>query len=234
MNPEPTRHEKLLAQIRKTYSEASDDAETMRGEGMDVDVLLAACEELIAVLEGRAAGGEPEIVALVARVNAAVEEMKEFYDLQDQAESVRKQTSIDVKLAAAAQMSGRLRAHGGEKEKREAVLLEEHLARMRQLLAANRQSQDDRDDALLMIQEEKAKLMRRQNYYGAACGLYREQWSPERWAQLSPEKRAENEALLAKWRAAREEILGSLPIEDRRRLEKMRGEDFQKPGAFEP
>ena len=39
--------------------------------------------------------------------------------------------------------------------------------------------------------------------------------------------------MLVSWRAEHEKILGELPIEDRRRLEALRPEDFDKPGAFE-
>ncbi len=234
MNPEPIRHEKLLADIRRAYAEISEDADKVRADGMDVSGLLPEYEKLIAVLEGRVEGGEPEIVVLVARINAGVKEVKEFYDRREETDAALRKAPIEAKMAEMKRMVAQLRAQGGEQQMRDAERLEAAGARALELLNANPQSEDKTEDVLLLIQEERAKLVRHRNFRAAACGLYREQWPPERWARLSPVQRTREAALLAQWCQAREEILGSLPIEDRRRLEAMRGEDFEKPGAYEP
>ena len=79
-----------------------------------------------------------------------------------------------------------------------------------------------------------AELDRRNLFCRARWGLFWEVAPPERWEALPPERREQSTRDLAEWRKEREKVLGGLPLEDRRRLEALRYEDFEKEGACEP
>jgi len=232
MNPDPEPHAELLAKMRATHAEFSARAEELRAQGMEVERFLRDCEEFIAALEGRWEG-EFDVVAYMARLTAFVEEAKEYAHLQEQAKAVGIVAAFPGMMEWLEEHSAKLRTHGGRMEQDSAEQLAAAVARMREELAAGKLSAEALGDAMLTLESQQAELNRRMKLRTAACFLYWEKWPPERWARLSPEEKLEMEGILAKWKVGREEVLGVLPLEDRRRLEAMSYEDFDKPGAHD-
>ena len=233
MDPTPDPTKALLAKIREAKAEFGGRVEELRAEGFEVGEFLEDCERLTAVLENRSA--EPfDVKAFIARLCALVDETNAAKDLHEEAEKVKVMSSLPGILEEVEEQVAMLRGHGGKMEARTAADLEASVAHIREELAAGRMDADAVMDMKLTTDAQLAELSRRNSFRSAKCGLWWEKWPPERWAKLSPEERLKLEDMLADWRREREKILGSLPIEDRRRLEALRYEDFDKPGACEP
>ena len=117
---------------------------------------------------------------------------------------------------------------------RTAAELETELAAARQRLAQGEMPKDELENIALTVSAQMAELSRRSLFRRAALSLYWEKQTPEWWAKFSPEQRTGMQEQLANWRENREELLSELPLEDRRRLEAMTLEDFERPGATDP
>lgn len=117
---------------------------------------------------------------------------------------------------------------------RAAASLQAAVEAARQRLARGEVPQEEMQDLSLSTQAQRAELSRRCQFQTAALALFWESRPPEWWAKLTAEARKKLEDLLVSWRAEREKILGELPIADRRRLEALRPDDFDKPGATDP
>ena len=233
MDPEPNPTEALLAKIREAQAEFRGRVEELREEGFELGDFFEDCERMVAVLEGRSA--EPfDWKAFMVRLTALADEMNTSKDLHEAAEKVRVMASVPAILAEVEATVAGLRGHGGRMEMQTAAELEACVARIREELEAGRLDADAVTSMELTVAAQLAELERRRKIRSAQCGLYWEHWPPERWARLAPEERSKLEALLEDWCRDREKILGSLPLEDRRRLEALRYEDFDKPGTCDP
>jgi hypothetical protein len=233
MSPEPNPNEEILAVIREALAEFGGRVETLRAEGIELGGLLEDAARLAAALE--AGTEEPQDVeAFMAKLIALKEEVGQTRHLQRQAEAVKAISALPAIVEGVERGVESLRAHGGAVELRSAADMEASLARLRADLAAGRLSADALQDIKLTMEVQLAELDRRDNLAWATWGLYWEKAPPERWAMLSTEQREKCEGLLEQWRAKRVGILGMLPLEDRRRLEALRYEDFERMGGSEP
>jgi hypothetical protein len=214
--------------MRRTRDEYAALAETLRQQGLEVDGFLADCDEFIAVLEGRHEGAF-DVQEFMRRLHAFNEEADEFMHIQAQVKAVELVHNLHDLLPQVEKVAAEFRERGEPFDLQTAAEIEDALVRIRAGLAAGRLDHDALQDMHLAASAEMAELQRRINCREAACLLYWEQWPPERWAQASPEERQAIEDALAQWRPKKEAILGALPLEDRRRLEAMRYEDFKKP-----
>ena len=223
----------MLRQIRAVREEYGAVAERLREHGLEVDEFLADCDEFIAVLEGRHEG-EYDVQKFIGRLNAFKEETDEFMHILQQVKAVEVVHDLHDVLPEMKKMAADLRERGEPMDLRTATQIEDALARIHAGLAEGRLDKDALQDMTLTMSVELAELQRRIHFRNAVLALSWELAPPERWARLSPEQKRQTEDLLAEWRKAKEEVLGALPLEDRRRLEAMRYEDFDKPGTCEP
>jgi type I restriction-modification system DNA methylase subunit len=123
---------------------------------------------------------------------------------------------------------------GNPNDTRTAASLQAAVEAARQRIARGEVPLEEMEDISLSTNAQSGELSRRSHFQTAALALFWESRPPEWWAKLTAEQRKELEELLGSWRAEREKILGELPIADRCRLEALRPEDFDKPGALEP
>jgi hypothetical protein len=225
-DPEPS--EAMLRIMRSTRDGYAAMAEKLREQGLEVDGFLADCDEFIAALEGRHEGAF-DVPTFIRRLNAFKEEAGEFIHIQAQVKAVEMVHNLHALLPEVEKVAAEFRERGEPFDLQTAADIEAALLRIRTGLAEGRLNHDALQDMQLAASAEMAELQRRINCREAACLLYWEQWPPERWAKASPEDRKTVEGALAQWREKKEEILGTLPLEDRRRLEAMRYEDFDRP-----
>ncbi len=233
MPQDPEAIEAMLQKIRRTREAYGAHAEGLREIGLEVDGFLADCDEFIALLEGRHEG-EFDGEAFLRRLKEFSQEADEFIHLQEQVKAAELAGNLDDLLPMTERMIGELRSHGGGAEMRAAAEIEGSLAKFRAGLEDGRLDREAFQDMQLAMAVQLAEVDRRILFRTVATHLYWESWPPERWAKLSPEERTKVEVALAKWRPEKEDQLGRLPLEDRRRLEAMRYEDFDDPGALEP
>ena len=233
MPSDPEDIDAMLRRMRATREHYAAMAERLREHGLEVDSFLAGCDEFIAALEGRHEG-EFDVKDFIRRLNAFKEEAEGFVHIQEQVKAVEIVHDLHDLLPEMEKMAAELRERGEPMALRSAAAIEDALARIHAGLAEGRLDKDALQDMQLTASAEMAELQRRIHFRTAVCLLYWEKWPPERWAQASPEDRKTIEGALEQWREKREEILGALPLEDRRRLEAMRYDDFDKPGAGDP
>jgi hypothetical protein len=230
---DPEMIEAMLRGIRATREEYAAHAEALREHGLEVDGFLGDCDEFIAVLEGRHEG-EFDLKDFLRRVGEFQEEADEFVNIQKQVRDVEEACELHELLPEMGKIAAELRERGLPTESRTAEEIEDAMARIRAGLAEGRPDKDALLDIQLTGEAQLAEFQRRRHFREAACLLYWEKWPPERWTELSPKERKKLEDLLEQWRTEKERVLGALPLEDRRRLEAMRYEDFDKPGACDP
>lgn len=233
MPTDPEDIEAVLRQMRATREEYAVVAERLREHGLEVDGFLADCDEFIAVLEGRHEG-EFDVQDFLRRLKAFKEEAGEFAHIQQQVKAVEVVHDLHDLLPEMEKMAAEFRERGEPMDLRSAAEIEGALARIHAGLAEGKLDKDALEDMRLTTSAEMAEVQRRIHFREAACLLYWEKWPPERWAKASPEDRKTIEGALEQWRTKRKEVLGALPLEDRRRLEALRHEDFDKPGACDP
>ena len=234
MNSEPNPNEEILEVLREAQAQFGPRVEALRAEGIELGGLLEDAARLAEALE---AGTEDpgDVEAFMGKIVALKEEVGATRFLQWQAEDVKMRISaLPLILAETQRGVETLRRHGGAVELRSAADMEASMARVREELAAGRLATDALDDIKLTIGVFLAELDRRDLFCRARWGLFWEVAPPERWDALPPERREQFTRDLAEWRKEREKVLGGLPIEDRRRLEALRYEDFEKEGACEP
>lgn len=227
---EPSDYEFLKARIRALREEVAPRLKALREQGFEVDSFLEDCDRMTAFIDGH---GEPGFDAdtFADRMTAYIKEYQETMHLHQQAEVVRAVESLPGTVEMLMEAASSLRAHGGPGEVRMAAEMEANVAEMRRRLDAGEVPLDEIQSASLLLNAQTAELNRRSLIRNAATMLYWEKQTPEWWARLSPEKRATVEGLLEQWRVERESILSELPLEDRRRLEAMTLEDFDRPSG---
>jgi hypothetical protein len=205
----------------------------LRELGLEVDALLEDCDRMTALLNGC---GEPGFNAqtFLARLTAVCDEFNQTKHLQKQAEAIGAVAALPGTVELLTRAADIMRAHGGPGELRTAAELEAQAAEARQRMERGEAPLEEIESASLALMAQLAELNRRTLFRRAAVALYWEKQTPEWWARLSPEARGDLEGLLEQWRAQREGILSELPLEDRRRLEAMTLEDFDRPGACDP
>ncbi len=233
MPPDPEEIEAMLERMRRMREEYGAHAERLRESGLEVDGFLADCDEFIAVLEGRHEG-EFDVEAFQRRLKAFIEETKEFMHIQRQVKAAELAGDLHSLPEMMEGVIADLRKHGGAGELRAAAEIEASLAKFQSALAEGRVDKEALADIMLAAAVQKAEMARRLKFRSVGLYLYWESWPPERWAALPGEEQAKLQGFLAQWREEKEKVLGELPLEDRRRLEAMRYEDFDQPGALEP
>ena len=227
---ESMSHEELLAHTRELRDKLKPYANQWREMGFEVDSFLEDCERLISFLEGRSEEWV-DVAEFLEKITAFYNEMKAFCDIQRQAEQINAVASIPSMLDA---VDGLAKGMSNPDDARAAAALQASVEAARERLARGELPREEMEDITLSTQAQKGELRRRNQFQAAALALYWESRPPEWWAGLTAEARKDLEALLVSWRAEREKILGELPIADRRRLEALRPEDFDKPGAMDP
>ncbi|MGB8170234.1 MAG: hypothetical protein WCF18_22220 [Chthoniobacteraceae bacterium] len=225
--------ESVLSRLRVLREELAPRLEELRAHGCDVDAFLEDCDRMSALLEGRKQPGF-NVKAFIARLTAFTDEFKQTEHLHRQAELVGAVAALPSAVQLLGEAAAIMRAHGGPGELRTAAELEAQATAVRERLEECKLPMGELADASLTLAAQIAELNRRNLFRTAAAALYWEKQTPEWWAQLSPEARVRLKELTTHWRERREEVLGALPLEDRRRLEAMTLEDFNRPGACEP
>lgn len=223
-------NEELLGRTRELRDQLRPRAADLRAMGFEADSFLEECDRLIAFLEGRSEEWV-EVAEFVEKLQVFSKEVSAFSDIQRQAERVKAVASIPSVLDAVENLAGRM---SNPDDARMAASLQAAVEAVRQRLARGEVPAEEMEDLSLSTLAQKAEFSRRSHFQTAGLALYWESRPPEWWAKLTAEARKELEELLVSWRAERDKILGELPIADRRRLEALRPEDFDKPGALEP
>ena len=223
-------NEELLQHTRELRDKLRPQAAHLREMGIEADSFLEDCDRLIAFLEGRSEEWV-DVAQFLEKLTAFGNEMREFAEIQRQAQRINAVASIPSMLDAVENLASRL---SNPDDARTAALLKASVEAARERLARGEVPLAEMEDLSLSTQAQKAEMSRRSQFRAAALALFWESRPPEWWAKLTDEARNELEKLLVSWRAEREKILGELPIEDRRRLEALRPEDFDKPDAFKP
>jgi hypothetical protein len=229
----PEQIEAMLRRIREMRKFYGDRAEALREHGLEVDAFLGDCDEFIAAMEGRHEG-EFDLKDFLRRVGEFKDEAEEFVHIQQQVQAAEGAYEWQDMLPQLEKMAAEYRERGEPMDLLTAEEMEAALGRIRAGLAGGKPDKDALHDLELAALAEMAELQRRIHFREAACLLYWEQWPPERWARTPAEDRKTIAGALEQWREKREEILGALPLEDRRRLEALRYEDFDQPGACDP
>ena len=227
---ESMSNEELLARTRELRDQLKPYADQWREIGLEVDPFLEDCERLIAFLEGRSEVWV-DIAEFSKKMTDFSNEVRAYCDIQRQAERINAVASIPSLLDATENLARRM---SDPDDARTAAALQAVVEAARQRLARGELPLEEMGDLSLSTQAQKAELSRRSQFRAAALALFWESRPPEWWAGRTVKERQELEDLLRSWRAEREKILGELPIADRRRLEALRPEDFDKPGALEP
>ena len=227
---ESMSHEELLGHTRDLRDKLKPHASQWREMGLEVEPFLEDCERLIAFLEGRSEAWV-DVAGFIEKLTAFSNEMRAYCDIQRQAERVNAVASIPSVLDAAENLASRM---SNPDDARTAAALQAVVEAARQRIARGEVPMEEMADLSLSAQAQAGELRRRSQFRAAALALFWESRPPEWWAGRTAKERQELEALLGSWRAEREKILGELPLADRRRLEALRPEDFDKPGALEP
>jgi len=227
---ESMSHDELLGHTREIRDKLKPYATQWREMGFEVDSFLEDCDRLIAFLEGRSEEWV-DVAEFCGKLQAFHKEMRDFTGLQRQAERINAIASIPGLLDA---MENLARQMSNPDDARTASSLTAEVEAARQRLARGEVPLEEMRDITLSAQAQQAELRRRSQFRAATLALFWESRPPEWWARRTGKERKEIEALLVQWRAEREQILGELPIADRRRLEALRPDDFDKPGALEP
>ena len=229
MNPDPEEaYASIAAIVRQLLQEIQPRLEELRAEGMPVDEIVAESEEFLAALQGLRPD-PPNWGRLIARITALVDEVNAARHLQDQAEVVREVMNLPTVLDELSVQTEKLRAHGGRVEELSAAELEAAAAAARQRLERGEMPVEEMEDIRLTLAAQQAELGRRIRKRTAAMMLYWEKQTPEWWAQRSPEELEKMRELQARWEVERETLLSELPLADRRELEAMTLEDFNRP-----
>ena len=223
-------NEELLGQTRKLRDNLRPRAAYFRDLGFDVDAFLAECDRLIAFLEGRS-DEWVDVPVFCEKLTAFHNEMRAFAELERQAERVKAIGSIPSMLDA---VEGLARRMSNPDDARSAAALQASVEAARKRIERGEVPMEELEDLSLSTQAQKAELSRRSQFRAAALALYWESRPLEWWDRLAAGPRKELEELLVSWRAEREKMLSEMPIADRRRLEALRPEDFDKPGSMDP
>jgi hypothetical protein len=221
----------LAAPVREFRDHLAPRVDELRAAGLDIDAFLADCDRFLAWLEG---GEWFDASMMMDHLAAFREEVAAYNAIQFQADRIAAEAGIPSMLDCTARLADTLRRHTGDSERRTAADLDAAVAEARARLARGESPVEPLEDISLVTQAHAAELARRNRFRTVATALYWERQPPEWWAQRTPEERAAIEPLLAQWRTEREELLSELPLEDRRRLESLRLEDFQNPDALRP
>ena len=227
---ESMSHEELLNHMSDFRDKLMPHASQWREMGLEVAPFLEECERLIAFLEGRSEVWV-DVAGFLEKITTFTNETRAYFDLQRQAEQVNAVASIPSLLDAADVLARRL---DNPDDARSAAAIQAAVEAARQRLARGEVPMGEMADISLPTQAQKAELSRRSQFRAAALALFWESRPPEWWAKRTVKERKEIGELLGSWRAEREKILGELPIADRRRLEALRPEDFDKPDVLEP
>lgn len=233
MNPQFDPAAELLAHIRRAQAEFGGRVEELRAEGFEIEEFLNLCGEMAAKLESGNVDWA-EVRPMMKTFEAMADEMLATTRLHRQADAVKARTQLPMKLAEMDDMAANLRKHGGAMEVRSAEEIEASLARVRKGLEEGKVDQDELQNLQLTVGAQLAEVERRERFREAMRALFWELCPEERRAQFTAEQRANLDKVVEWWRREKEQVLGSLPLEDRRRLEAMRYEDFDKPGATDP
>jgi hypothetical protein len=227
---ESMSNEELLRHVRELRDKLKPYATQWREMGFEVDSFLEDCERLIAFVEGRSEEWM-DVAEFLEKINAFSKEMSAFCDIQRQAERIKTIASIPGMLDVTEKLAKNL---SNPNDAPTAAALKASVEAARQRLARGEVPLAELEDISLSAQAQKAELSRRSQFQAATLALFWESRPPEWWAKRTDKERKELGELLAQWRAEREKILSELPIADRRRLEALRPEDFDKPGALDP
>jgi hypothetical protein len=210
----------------------------------DVDArpFIKACQVIIDADQGRAMSQEATDAALKT-FHEFLDRLKALPDFPPQwSEEETKQwfaagelLSFDLGTAELAE---------GMKDSRSAPFVPELNAmrdRIFEMLRRGENPREEFENLHLSLTAEMGEVRRRRDFTTAVMNIYWESMPQEKWDELTPEARGQLTDMLAQWRGEfREELLGSLPLEDRRRLEAM--EQFTpeewdragKEGKFKP
>lgn len=225
----PMPDEDLLRQTREIRDKLKPCAASFCGAGLEVDSFLEECDRFIAFLEGRSEDWE-DVNVFVEKLTAFASELSAYANIQREAERINAVASIPGMLDAVENLAKQM---DNPKDASTIAALKESTEAARKRLAGGEVPWEELQDISISSNAQMGALKRRMNYHSAALALFWESRPPEWWAKLNEEARKDLEKLLAQWRGEREKILGELPIADRRRLEALRPEDFDKPGVFE-
>ena len=231
--PMDSDHEDIINRMRDLVEHLRPKAEALREEGVDVDEFLEGADGFLAALEGRY-DGEFDVPGFIAKLTAYAEEIKQRDHLLKQAEAVRLVEQLPRTPEILDEMAKDLRESGSEDSLRMAAEMAATADAVRERLAEGVIPVSELQGLTLSVSAEIAEVNRRVLYRSIAMARFFETRPPEWWAELTDPARESAGKLLESWKIEREELLGQLPLADRRRLEEARMEDFDAPEVWKP
>ena len=226
-------NEELMNRMRDLVEHLRPKAEALREEGVDVEEFLEDADGFLAALEGRY-DGEFDVQGFQAKLIAFAEEMKQRNHLLRQAEAVRLVEDLPKLPGMMDHVAKTLRDIGSEGALRTAAEVQAAADSARERLAEGKIPVSEMEDTMLAVTAEFAEVNRRRLYRSIAWARFLETRPPEWWAARTDAEREGSGKLLTEWKIEREELLGQLPLADRRRLEEARMEDFDAPEVWKP
>lgn len=225
--------EKLIRRVRKMSDAIRPIAANLAENGLDPADFLEACDQLIAFSEGRLEE-EVDVSSLVRRFSQYAEEVAEHESLMRQADAVAVVAEIPIALDAIEGVIQQLRDDARPDALQTALDLEVARDAALEKMSRGEAPSEEFQEMGLVGTAHMAELQRRRLYRSIALALYYESRPPEWWAALPPQARADFGKSLHNWQEQREELLGELPMADRRRLESLTPDDFDKPETWQP
>lgn len=225
--------EDLIRRVRELSDAIRPIAANLAENGLDPADFLEACDQLIALSEGRLEE-EVDVSALIRRFSQYAEEVAEHESLMRQAAAVAAVAEIPNALEAIEGIIQQLRDDARPDALQTALDLETAKDAALEKMSRGQSPGEEFQEMGLVGTAHMAELQRRLLYRSIALALYYESRSPEWWAVLPPKARADFGKTLRNWQEQREQLLGELPIADRRRLENLTPADFDKPETWKP
>ncbi len=226
-------NEELINRMRALVEHLKPKAEALRGEGVDAEEFLQDVDGFLAALEGRY-DGEFDVQGFIARLKAFAAEVNQRDHLLKEAEAVRLLGELPKVPGILDEMAATLRESPSERALRTAAEVQAAADSARERLAEGKIPVSEMEDTMLAVTAEFAEVKRRRLYRSIAWARFLETRPPEWWAARTDAEREGSGKLLTEWKIEREELLGQLPLADRRRLEEARMEDFDAPEVWKP
>jgi hypothetical protein len=236
-DPENASPEELAERLGRRAREILQWNAYLLTQGLDVTDFFAAMVACERAEDGDApAESSDEAVEVVTAFIAKVDALPEFPPKFPKAEAAMWCLAGDILLGE--DESAQSIALGLGLPEPSAALkteVESLRERLRKALRAGKSPKEEFDMFRIFLHAEIAEVNRQARFRDAATMMFWEVAPKCDWDSLTARERKQTKAALAKWKKGRrEQVLSELPIEDRRRLERLdriKPEDWDKPGG---
>ena len=160
-------NEELLRHTRELRDKLRPLAAHFREMGFEVDSFLADCDRLIAFLEGRSEEWV-DVAEFLGKMQAFHKEMREFSEIQRQAERIHAVASIPSVLDAVENLASR---RSNPADARTAALLKASVETARQRLACGEEPVEEMQD-ISLANAQAGEFTRRTQFRTAALALF--------------------------------------------------------------